>query len=287
MENKISIIECPRDAMQGLSSFIKTEDKIVYLNALMKVGFDVLDFGSFVSPKAVPQMQDTAEVLSQLDMSDSKTKLLAIVVNERGAIAASEYEQIIYLGYPYSISETFLHNNMRSNGKKAFDQMKLIKELCHSKNKELVVYISMAFGNPYGDIWGILKLEQEIKRIEDLGITTIALSDTTGSGTPEIYKEVFEHIMPLFPNLEIGLHLHAPFGAYKEKLEVAYAAGCRRFDTVINDKGGCPMSGQEMSANLNTYQLLSFLDKKNAYYDLDMNALDQAAKIAKEIFPEG
>ncbi len=282
----IKIIETPRDAMQGIKVFIPTYKKVAFLNTLLKIGFDTLDFGSFVSPKAIPQLKDTAEVVEQLDLCNTQTKLLAIIGNKRGALQASQFPQIKYLGYPYSISETFLKLNINSNFEKAFKQVSDIQEICTKNNKELVLYISNAFGNTYGDSWSPEIVFQHVKKINTLGIKIIPLSDTVGIGNHDSIYSAFHAVTKEFQHIEFGAHLHTTNKNWHDNVSAAYNAGCRRFDTVISGLGGCPMSGKDLVGNLQTSKLLSFLQKRKINVDLNMTAFNQALVEEASIFPE-
>ncbi|OYT15889.1 MAG: hydroxymethylglutaryl-CoA lyase, partial [Bacteroidetes bacterium 4572_77] len=262
----VKIIETPRDAMQGINTFIPTAKKVAFLNTLLQIGFHTLDFGSFVSPKAIPQLKDTAQVVEQLDLSQTKTKLLAIIGNERGAKQASSFSQIKYLGYPYSISETFLKMNINSNFQKAFNQAEKIQNICQQNNKELVVYISNAFGNAYGDAWSPEIVFEHVKKLQQLEIKIIPLSDTVGVGNYESIFQSFQAVVHDFPQIEFGAHLHTKASNWQENLSAAWEAGCRRFDTVINGLGGCPMSGKKLIGNLHTRHFLQFLNSKNSHF---------------------
>lgn len=281
----IKIIETPRDAMQGLKEFIPTYKKVAYLNALLKVGFDTIDFGSFVSPKAIPQLKDTAEVVEKLDLSNTKSKLLAIIGNTRGALQASEFDQIQYLGYPYSISETFLKLNINSNFKKAYSQVSDIQEICVKNNKELVLYISNAFGNAYNDPWNPEIVYHHVNKLNKLGIKIIPLSDTTGVGSFDSIYSAFNAVVNEFKNIEFGAHLHTTSVNWHENVSAAYNAGCRRFDTVLNGLGGCPMSGKELIGNLQTRKFIHFLNKRNIDHKLDMQAFNKALFAESTVFP--
>lgn len=262
----MKLIECPRDAMQGIKEFIPTEKKIEYINSLLKVGFDTLDFGSFVSPKAIPQMKDTAEVLEGLDLGHSNTKLLAIVANGRGADDASDFEEISYLGYPFSISEQFQLRNTNSDIEESFDRVIDIQEICETNNKELVVYISMAFGNPYNEKWDPTIVAKWINKLKNEGIKTFSLADTIGVSTPESIDYLYKNLINDYPELEIGVHLHSTPDSAKEKIEAAYNAGCKRIDSAIRGFGGCPMAKDDLVGNISTEDVLSILketDKKS------------------------
>ncbi len=282
--NKVKLIECPRDAMQGLKAFIPTEVKVRYLNQLLKVGFHTLDFGSFVSPKAIPQMRDTAEVLQRLD-KDSPTRLLAIVANLRGARDACSQKAITYLGYPFSISETFQIRNTNATIEESFERVEQIQELCLEHDKQLVIYISMGFGNPYGDPWNYEIVQYWIQRLSALQIRIFQLSDTIGVSTPENISYLFEHLLPLFPKLEIGAHLHTTPQSWREKTEAAWNSGCRRFDGAIRGYGGCPMAKDELTGNMPTENMLAFFREKKIETGLDLQAFQQAMKMAAQIFP--
>jgi hydroxymethylglutaryl-CoA lyase len=280
----LKIIECPRDAMQGLHNFVPTEQKVEYINALLKVGFDTLDFGSFVSPKAIPQMQDTAEVLSKLDLSNTKSKLLAIIANTRGAADAAQFEEIQYLGFPFSISETFQQRNTNSSIQESLLRVSEIQEICLQKNKKLVVYISMGFGNPYGEEWSIEVVEKWTKQLADMGIGILAFSDTIGVSNAENIDYLFRNLAPLFPNVEFGAHLHSTPDARIEKINAAYQAGCRRIDSAIYGFGGCPMASDDLTGNIATESLLAYLDEHNIDSGINKTALVNAMQLANKIF---
>jgi hydroxymethylglutaryl-CoA lyase len=281
----IKIIECPRDAMQGVTTFIPTEVKAKYINSLLKVGFDTIDFGSFVSPRAIPQMKDTAEVLAQLDMTNTKSKLLAIIGNTIGGEIASQYDEITYLGYPFSISPTFLEKNINSTIAKSIVTVNKLLNIADKKHKILVVYISMAFGNPYGDKWSTEITEEWVDILYKLGVKIIALSDTTGDSIPENIYSTFSNLVPAYPKVEFGFHLHTTEDTWHDKVEAAFNAGCRRFDTVINGIGGCPMSGKEMIGNLRTLFILQFLKDKKYDFKIDNEAFNEAFMQAMSTFP--
>jgi hydroxymethylglutaryl-CoA lyase len=256
----MKIIECPRDAIQGLNHFIPTEKKIAYINQLLASNlFDTIDFGSFVSPKAIPQMADTKGILYGGYLFESKTKLLAIIANERGAQEASAYDRITYLGYPFSVSETFQLRNTNATIGESLERVKVIQEICEKTNKQLVLYISMSFGNPYGDLWNAEIVLEWVEKLKQLGIKIFSLSDTVGVANPESIKYLFENLIPQHPELEFGAHLHTTPDTWKEKIESAYNAGCRRFDGAILGYGGCPMAADELVGNMPTENLLSFI----------------------------
>lgn len=279
-----TIVECPRDAMQGWKSLISTADKIRYLNALLKVGFHTLDFGSFVSPKAIPQMADTKEVVAHLDLSNTKTKLLAIVANERGAEDAANFTQIAYLGFPFSISETFQQRNTNASIAEAFKRLKHIHYISKQAKKELVVYISMGFGNPYGDAYNETIVFGWAKKIANEGVKIISLADTVGLATPQQVEKAIGFLTNELPEIEIGVHLHSDNLGWRPKLEAAYKAGCRRIDGAINGIGGCPMAKDDLVGNLATENIVDYLVSRSETLDLDIEQFDACKTIAKEIF---
>lgn len=281
----MKIVECPRDAMQGIHDFISTEKKVAYINSILKCGFDTVDFGSFVSPKAIPQMRDTAQVLDQLDLSDTKSKLLAIVANVRGAEDAVEFQEISYLGFPFSISETFQQRNANSSIAESLIRVEEINDLCVRNKKELVVYISMAFGNPYGDEWSSDVAIGWTKRLAQLGIRIIALSDTIGVSNPENIKLLFSKLISEFPGVEIGAHLHTTPDTWEEKVLAAYLAGCKRFDSAIKGYGGCPMAMDKLTGNMPTENLLHFFKKQNVNTGIDDLAFNEAMLLSGNTFP--
>jgi len=280
----IKLTECPRDAMQGIHAFIPTEIKAAYINLLLQVGFDTIDFGSFVSPKAIPQMQDTAEVLKKLDLSATKSKMLAIVANYRGAEDAAQYDEISYLGYPFSISEIFQLRNANTTLEASFDTVKRIKELCKIKNKELLVYLSMGFGNPYGDNWNVEIVQQWAEKLIAEGIQTIALSDTVGIATPGQISDIYPALCNSFPGTEFGLHLHATPNGWHDKIEAAYNAGCRRFDSAIKGYGGCPMAADELTGNIATENLMNYLQSRNEHLGFNIDKFSEAMEFSGNVF---
>ncbi len=285
---RMKIIECPRDAMQGLHDYIPADVKADYINSLLRVGFDTIDFGSFVSPKAIPQLRDTAEVLSKLNLDETDSKLLAIVANERGAQDACNFEEITYLGFPFSISETFQHRNINSTISESLKRLEAVREICLKNNKELVTYFSMAFGNPYGDEWSPHIVAHWAERLmNDLDIEILSLSDTIGSSNPENITFLFEKLIAEFPQVEFGAHLHTRPDQWKEKIEAAYKAGCRRFDSAIKGYGGCPMADDDLTGNMPTENLLSFVKENNINNTIDFGMFDSAMKRASEVFPAG
>ena len=281
----IKITECPRDAMQGISTFIPTTNKIKYLQALLDVGFDTLDFGSFVSPKAIPQLKDTAEVLAGLDLSKTKTKLLAIVASKRGGERAASFDEITYLGFPFSFSPTFLKKNINSDIDKVLKTTDDFLSICEQKNKQLLQYISMAFGNPYGDPWSLEVLYSWVDRFSEMGIRNLCLSDITAEAKPQMVYEIYSYLIGQYPKINFGIHLHTSSKNWMPLVAAAYKAGCRNFDTVLNGMGGCPMSGEELLQNLNTYDLLGFLETQHAQTNIQLPKLNQALKLALQIFP--
>lgn len=280
----IKLIECPRDAMQGLSDFIPTTSKIHYINLLLQVGFDTIDFGSFVSPKAIPQMQDTAEVLFGLQTRASYSKLLAIVANRRGAEAAVRHEKITYLGFPLSASETFQQRNTNKTIGQALEEIAEMWALCKQYGKTLVVYISMGFGNPYGDPWSPENIRNLVEKLNQMGINSISLADTVGVANSEDVFSLFSELIPNFPHIEFGAHLHARPDAYEEKLEAAFSAGCRRFDGALKGFGGCPMATDNLVGNMATENILAFLEKKGINLNLNTAKLHEATAFALKIF---
>lgn len=280
----MKIIECPRDAMQGIKQLIPTDLKAKYINTLLKVGFDTIDFGSFVSPKAIPQMHDTSAVLKQLDLSTTKSKLLAIIANTRGAQDACAFDEIQYLGFPFSISETFQQRNTNSSISESLIRVEEIQNLCVNHKKELVVYISMAFGNPYGDEWNSDIVINWTKKLSELGVKIIALSDTIGVSNRDNIQYLFSNIIPEFKHIEIGAHLHSTKEKAQEKIDAAYKSGCQRFDVAIHGFGGCPMAKDDLTGNLATEDLEYYFDKNNITLSLHKENLEQAYKDSWEIF---
>lgn len=284
-DRAIKLIECPRDAMQGIKTFIPTESKIAYLNQLLKVGFDTLDFGSFVSPKAIPQMRDTADVLHALDLSKTHTKLLAIVANTRGANDASQFEEIDYLGYPFSISETFQLRNTNATISESLDRVKEIQEICVRTNKEMVVYISMGFGNPYGDPWNVEIVNKWTEALAGIGIRILQLSDTIGVAKPETIEYLFSNLVPAYPEVEFGSHFHTTPPTWREKIDTAYKSGCRRFDGALKGYGGCPMAKDDLTGNMPMENVLYYCKEENIDVGIDKNAFKKAMEMAVNVFP--
>lgn len=280
----IILVECPRDAMQGWPTFIPTAQKVAYLNQLLKVGFDVLDFGSFVSPKAIPQLADTHDVIKQLDLSNTTTKLLAIVANLRGAEDAMQYDTIDYIGFPFSISETFQLRNTNKTIQESLVEVAKMQALCIAHNKKLVLYISMAFGNPYGDEYSAALAIDWFKQIADLGITNIAMADTVGVANPDNITYIFNHLVQAFPDLNIGAHFHSTEGTRKEKLDAAWNSGCRSFDSAILGIGGCPMAKDDLVGNMATETLLDWAKAKHIPLNINREELTKSIIMATEIF---
>ncbi len=280
----VKLIECPRDAMQGLHRFIETDTKVLYINQLLRVGFDTLDFGSFVSPKAIPQMRDTAEVLAKLDLSGTPTKLLAIVANERGALDACQYDDIQYLGYPFSISETFQLRNTNATITESLARTKYIQELCVSKDKQLVLYLSMGFGNPYGDPWNVEIVQRWVDALVPLGIKIFSLSDTIGCSNPENIAYLFSNLIPAYPGIEFGAHLHTQPADWRDKLSAAYSSGCRRFDGALRGLGGCPMAKDDLTGNMATENMIQFLEEQGTTLPLNRAAFQACMSMTDAVF---
>ena len=284
MPKKIKIIECPRDAMQGIKTFIPTELKANYIQSLLRVGFDTLDFGSFVSPKAIPQMRDTKEVLDKLDLSSTKTKLLSIVANLRGAKMACSSDSIDYLGFPFSISENFQMRNTHKTISESEIVLKDILEITQKSNKKLVVYMSMAFGNPYGDPWDVEIVGEWADRLQSMGVEILSLSDTIGSSKPESILYLFSNLIPKFPHIEFGAHLHTHPNSWHEKLNAAYKAGCYRFDGAIQGFGGCPMASDSLTGNMPTEKIISYFNSENIDTQIDVLPFESAHNSASKLF---
>ncbi len=280
----LTLIECPRDAMQGWPRHIPTADKIAYHNSLLRVGFDVLDFGSFVSAKAIPQLADTREIIPQLDLGEGRTKLLAIIANTRGAEEAVAYDEISILGFPFSISETFQQRNTNKSIAESLIQVEEIQQLCLQRRKELVVYISMGFGNPYGDEYSAEVAINWVEKLAALGIRTIAMSDTVGVAEKATIDYVFRQLIPAFPEVRIGAHFHASYDNWEEKLSTAFGAGCTRFDSALKGIGGCPMAKDELVGNMATENVIAWCDRNDIYLHLDRAALQESMALANRIF---
>jgi len=280
----IKLVECPRDAMQGWKSFIPTERKIEYINSLLRVGFDTIDFGSFVSPKAIPQMADTKEVLKGLNLDGSNSKLLAIIANIRGAEEASVYDEISFLGFPFSISETFQQRNTNSSIAESLNRVEEIQRICVAGHKQLVIYISMGFGNPYGDPYSEEIVFDWVTRLTKLGVNIISLADTVGIATVAQVKRITKYVIELLPGIEVGVHLHSTPVNWKEKLEAAVDAGCLRFDGALKGIGGCPMANDELVGNMNSEWMIDYFEENKLTTGLNRDALMESLSIASEIF---
>ena len=283
MKNHVKVIECPRDAMQGIKTFIPTEQKVQYIQSLLRVGFDTIDFGSFVSPKAIPQMVDTREVLAQLDLSKTTSKLLAIIANTRGADDACLHSEIDYLGYPFSISENFQMRNTHKTIAQSVVTLQEILNKADKVNKEVVVYISMGFGNPYGDPWNVDIVGEWTERLSKMGVKILSLSDTVGTSNPENIAYLFSNLIPQYKDIEFGAHLHTTPSSWFEKVDAAYKSGCRRFDGAIQGFGGCPMAKDELTGNMPTEKVLSYLTTKKAS-DLNAMSFESSYNEATKIF---
>lgn len=284
MTQKLQITECPRDAMQGIHEFIPTELKISYLNALLKVGFPTLDFGSFVSPKAIPQMADTHEIVDKLDLDSSETKLLAIIANTRGAEQACNFERVSYLGFPYSASKTFQERNTNANQEIARQRLSEIVELADKNNKEVIAYISMAFGNPYGDTWNAEVIQEHAQYLADLGVKTISLADTVGVAKAEDIKTIFGALVPAFDTIEFTAHLHTTPYSWEEKLKAVVDSGCRKIDGAIKGFGGCPMAKDDLTGNLATENILKFAKENKLETGIDESAFNTAFELSNSVF---
>lgn len=284
MQEKVKIIECPRDAMQGIKTFIPTERKTHYLQSLLNCGFDTLDFGSFVSPRAIPQMVDTEAVLAGLELSRSQSKLLAIVANVRGAEEAAKHAGINYLGYPFSISENFQMRNTHKTIAESIDVLREVLEIARLSGKEVVTYISMGFGNPYGDPWDINIVSEWTEKLAVMGVGILSLSDTIGSSTPEGIDYLFSNLIPKYPHIEFGAHLHTHPKHWFEKVDAAYRAGCRRFDGAIQGFGGCPMARDELTGNMPTEKMLSYFTTAKVDTGVQWMAFETAHNKATELF---
>jgi hydroxymethylglutaryl-CoA lyase len=280
----MKIIECPRDAMQGLEQFIATAQKVAYINKLLQVGFDTIDFGSFVSPKAIPQMRDTAEVLADLEWRKSKSKLLAIIANTKGAEDASQYEAITYLGFPLSLSETFQKRNTNKSIAEALNSLEQIQAICLNSNKTLVTYISMGFGNPYNDPYDVKLVAQFVDILATLGVKIISLADTIGVSTPENIGYLFTSLSKQFPEIELGAHLHSNPATAREKIDAAFEAGCRRFDGAIRGFGGCPMAKDDLVGNIATETILACLREREISTGLNEIAFAESLVLADRTF---
>lgn len=281
----LKLIECPRDAMQGIKTMIPAGKKIEYLNQLLKVGFDTIDAGSFVSPKAIPQMADTAEVLEAIEWEKSSSKLLVIVANRRGAEQACRFQQVRYLGFPFSISETFQLRNTNSTIEESLERVSEIQDLCIQYGKELVVYISMGFGNPYGDVWNSEIVLKWTDKLYNMGIKILQLSDTIGVSNPENISYLFSHLTDAYPQVEFGAHLHTTPGTWKEKVHAAYIHGCRRFDGAIKGYGGCPMAKDDLTGNMPTENMIYYFDSYDIPCNIDRKEFNKALILSGDVFP--
>ena len=280
----VKIIECPRDAMQGIKTFIPTANKVTYIQSLLRVGFDTIDFGSFVSSKAIPQMQDTADVLAQLDLSQTQSKLLAIIANTQGAEAACAFPEIQYLGFPFSISENFQMRNTHKTISQSLVSLQEILNLADAKNKQVVAYLSMGFGNPYGDPWNTEIVGEWTEKLATMGVKIVSLSDTIGSSTPEMISYLFSNLIPTYPAIEFGAHLHTTPDSWFDKIDAAYKAGCRRFDGAIQGFGGCPMATNHLTGNMPTEKLLSYFTAQKATTNLSPMSFESAYNEASKVF---
>ena len=281
---KVKIIECPRDAMQGIKTFIPTDTKVQYIQSLLRVGFDTIDFGSFVSPKAIPQMQDTAEVLAQLDLTKTESKLLAIIANTKGAEMASIHKEIQYLGFPFSISENFQMRNTHKTIAESLVTLQEILDIANTTNKEVVAYLSMGFGNPYGDVWNVEIVGEWTEKLAKMGVKILSLSDTIGSSTPEVIDYLFSNLIPKYPEIEFGAHLHTTPDKWHEKVDAAFKAGCTRFDGAIQGFGGCPMAKDDLTGNMPTEKLLSYFTAQKAETNLSAMSFESAYNEASKVF---
>lgn len=282
--DKIKLIECPRDAMQGIKQSIPTLTKIQYIQSILRCGFDTVDFGSFVSPKAIPQMADTAEVLAGLDLSATKSKLLAIIANTRGAEDAAQHGEIKYLGYPFSISENFQMRNTHKTIAESVETLKEILEIANQNEKEVVAYLSMGFGNPYGDPWNVEIVGEWTEKLYGMGVKILSLSDTIGSSTPDVITYLFSNLIPKYPEIEFGAHLHTTPTTWHEKINAAYNAGCHRFDGAIQGFGGCPMAKDQLTGNMPTEKMVSYFNSKKAETNIKMTSFESAYNEATKIF---
>jgi len=280
----IKLIECPRDAMQGLHAFIPTEIKAAYINLLLQVGFDTIDFGSFVSAKAIPQMRDTVAVLNKLNISSSSSKLLVIVANLRGVQDAVQHEHITYVGFPFSVSETFQQRNTNSSIKQSLVTVEEMMRLCSKYHKKAVVYLSMGFGNPYGDEWSHELLEYWTEQLAERGVQMLSLADTIGISSPDKIRYIFPHLTKQFPELEFGVHLHSAATNWEEKIEAAYQSGCKRFDAALKGYGGCPMAADKLTGNIATENIMRYLKNQGEELNLDMDKWQEAMEYSSSVF---
>jgi hydroxymethylglutaryl-CoA lyase len=284
MFDKVKIIECPRDAMQSIKTFIPTLSKLSYLQTVVDVGFDVVDIGSFVSPKAIPQLSDTSIIIDKIDLSKSISKLLVIVANIKGALKASEFDKVTYLGYPFSISENFQMRNTNKTINDSENELKEIISIANSSNKKVVVYLSMCFGNPYGDPWNLNIVNHWVYKLSKMGVKIISLSDTIGTSNPESIKSIFNSVLKNHSDIEFGAHLHSDPNTWHEKIQSAYEAGCRRFDGAIKGFGGCPMASDEMVGNMPTEKIISFLNANKVSYNVNPIRFESCHNQSIELF---
>jgi hydroxymethylglutaryl-CoA lyase len=284
MMSYVKIVECPRDAMQGIHDMIPTDVKAEYINRLLRCGYDTIDFGSFVSPKAIPQMSDTVDVLRKLDLSQTTSKLLAIIANSRGAEEAAQIDEITYLGYPFSISETFQLRNTNATITESLSRVEEIQNICSRHGKQSVIYISMGFGNPYGDPWSVEICQKWVDYLADMGVRIMALSDTIGVATPDSIAYLFKYLIPPYPDVEFGAHLHTQPHNWLPKIEAAYNSGCRRFDVAIRGYGGCPMAKDELTGNMPSEHLIQYLMDYSVETGLDTEAFAYAYEYAGNLF---
>jgi len=284
LKDSLQIVECPRDAMQGIKEFIDTDRKVEYINTLLNVGFHTIDVGSFVSPKAIPQMRDTGEMLKKLNLNEHSSSLLAIVANSRGAHDAVNFEEIEYLGYPFSISETFQLRNTNATIEESYQKLARIQSIAIKNKKKLVVYLSMGFGNPYGDPWNVEIVEEFVTSMASMGIRVLSLSDTIGVSTPESISYLFSDLIPKFPEIKFGAHLHTTPDKWEEKVHAAYDNGCRRFDGAIKGYGGCPMAKDDLTGNMPTEKMLSYFQKHEIQTHLDFDKFEKALTASNKIF---
>jgi hydroxymethylglutaryl-CoA lyase len=284
MSQTIKLIECPRDAMQGIHEFIPTDLKAKYINALLKVGFDTIDFGSFVSAKAIPQLKDTAELVKKLDLTNTKSKLLAIVANTRGAQDACQFEEINYLGFPFSVSETFQQRNTNSSIQESLVKVEEIQNLCAKNNKKAVLYLSMGFGNPYGDTWNLEILSHWTEKLIDLDVEILSLADTIGVSTSTKINEIYPYLTQKYPTIEWGIHLHSTPQQSLEKIQAAFTSGCTRFDSAIKGFGGCPMAADDLTGNIATENVITYLKQIKGNISIDENEFAKALSVADEVF---
>ncbi|MGA9638567.1 hydroxymethylglutaryl-CoA lyase [Flavobacterium sp.] len=280
----VKIIECPRDAMQGIKKYIPTEQKVAYIQALLRVGFDTIDFGSFVSPKAIPQMKDTAAVLELLDLSKTSSKLLSIIANTKGAEMASQFSEIQYLGFPFSISENFQMRNTHKTIAESLITLEEILAIADKNNKEVVTYLSMGFGNPYGDPWNVEIVAEWAEKLSKMGVKILSLSDTVGSSTPEDIQYLYANLVTQYPHIEFGAHFHTTYDKWFEKVDTAFLAGCRRFDGAIQGFGGCPMAKDELTGNMPTEKLLSYFTANKINSNLNPLSFESAYNEASKLF---